>query len=116
MARRLRYATGDCSGGVTAQPSSCRDSELDRFGSHFVRLDDWSVFAPARRRLRARDPRDEDAPQVPAAAAGRLTMANKTHGKTKSGLPITEEFVAELAGKAEAGYNVDEMMRRRGGR
>ena len=43
-------------------------------------------------------------------------MAKKTHGKTASGVPITDELVAELAEKAEAGYDVDETLRRRGGR
>jgi hypothetical protein len=43
-------------------------------------------------------------------------MAKKTHGRTASGDPITERLVAELAAKAEAGYDVDEMVRRRGGR
>jgi hypothetical protein len=43
-------------------------------------------------------------------------MAGETHGKTKSGRPITDELIAELADKAEAGYDVDEMLRRRGGR
>jgi len=43
-------------------------------------------------------------------------MANKTHGKTASGVPITDELVADLVEKAEAGYDVDEMLRRRGGR
>lgn len=43
-------------------------------------------------------------------------MAKKTHGKTASRVPITDELVAELAKKAEAGYDVDEMLRRRGGR
>ena len=43
-------------------------------------------------------------------------MAKKTYGKTKSGVPITEELVTELAAEAEAGYDVDEMLRRRGGR
>lgn len=44
-------------------------------------------------------------------------MAKKTtYGKTASGAPITDELVAELAEKAEAGYDVDEMLRRRGGR
>jgi Ribbon-helix-helix protein, copG family len=43
-----------------------------------------------------------------------MTMAKKTHGKTASGVPITDELVAELAEKA--GYDVDEMLRRRGGR
>jgi hypothetical protein len=37
-----------------------------------------------------------------------------THGKTASGVPITDDLVAELAAKAEAGYDVDEMLRRRG--
>ena len=40
----------------------------------------------------------------------------KTYGKTASGVPITDELVTELAEKAEAGYDVDEMLRRRGGR
>lgn len=40
----------------------------------------------------------------------------KAHGKTASGVPITEELVDELAEKAEAGYDVDAMLRRRGGR
>jgi hypothetical protein len=37
-------------------------------------------------------------------------------GKTKSGQPITDEVVNELAEKAEAGYDVDESLHRRGGR
>jgi hypothetical protein len=45
-----------------------------------------------------------------------MTMSRKTHGKTASGAPITDELVAELTAKAEAGYDVDEMLRRRGGR
>jgi hypothetical protein len=40
----------------------------------------------------------------------------KTYGKTRSGKPITDDLVAELAGKAEDGYDVDETLRRRGGR
>jgi len=43
-------------------------------------------------------------------------VAKKTHGKTASGVPITDDLVAELAEKAEAGYDVDEIVRRRGGR
>ena len=43
-------------------------------------------------------------------------MARKAHGKTASGKPITDELVAELAAQAEAGYDVDETLRRRGGR
>lgn len=43
-------------------------------------------------------------------------MAKKTYGKTASAVAITDELVAELAKKAEAGYDVDEMPRRRGGR
>lgn len=41
-------------------------------------------------------------------------MAKKTYGKTASGVPVTDELVGELAEKAEAGYDVDEMLRRRG--
>jgi hypothetical protein len=40
----------------------------------------------------------------------------KTYGKTASGTPISDELVGRLAEKAEAGYDVDEMLRRRGGR
>jgi hypothetical protein len=43
-------------------------------------------------------------------------MAKKTYGKTASGVPITDELAAELAENAEAGYDVDETLRRRGGR
>jgi hypothetical protein len=43
-------------------------------------------------------------------------MAKKTHGKSAGGAPITEELVDKLAKKAEAGYDVDETLRRRGGR
>lgn len=42
--------------------------------------------------------------------------AKKTHGATASGKPITDELVAELAERAEVGYEVDEIVRRRGGR
>lgn len=40
----------------------------------------------------------------------------KTHGKTASGEPITDEMVEKLVEKAEAGYDVDETLRRRPGR
>ena len=40
-------------------------------------------------------------------------MAKKTYGKTASGAPITDELIAELAEKAETGYDVDETLRRR---
>ena len=43
-------------------------------------------------------------------------MAKKTHGRTASGALITDELVAELTEKAEVGYDVEEILRRRGGR
>jgi hypothetical protein len=43
-------------------------------------------------------------------------MAKKTYGRTASGTPITDEVVGKLAEKAEAGYDVEETLRRRGGR
>ena len=43
-------------------------------------------------------------------------MAKTTQGRTASGEPITDELVQKLADKAEAGYDVDEILRRRGGR
>jgi hypothetical protein len=43
-------------------------------------------------------------------------MARKTYGKTRSGKPITEDLVAEFGQKAEAGFDAEEIVRRRGGR
>jgi hypothetical protein len=40
----------------------------------------------------------------------------KAYGKTKSGVPITEELVDRLAAEAEAGYDVEGTLRRRVGR
>jgi hypothetical protein len=40
----------------------------------------------------------------------------KTYGRTAGGKPITDELVEQLADKAETGYDVDETLRRRGGR
>jgi hypothetical protein len=40
----------------------------------------------------------------------------KTHGKSQSGRPITDELVVDLCEKAGAGFYVDEIERRRGGR
>jgi hypothetical protein len=43
-------------------------------------------------------------------------MTKKTYGRTADGAPITDELVAKLGSKAEAGYDVAETLRRRGGR
>ena len=43
-------------------------------------------------------------------------MAKKDYGRTRGGEPITDELVEQLAAKAEAGFDVDEILRRRGGR
>lgn len=40
----------------------------------------------------------------------------KTYGKTANGVPITDELIEKLAAEAEAGYDVDEILRRRRGR
>jgi Ribbon-helix-helix protein, copG family len=40
----------------------------------------------------------------------------KTHGKTAGGKPITDKMVERLAKNAEAGYDVEETLRRRPGR
>ncbi|MGH2957103.1 MAG: CopG family transcriptional regulator [Solirubrobacterales bacterium] len=40
----------------------------------------------------------------------------KTHGKMASGKPLTEKMVEKLAKKAEAGYDIEETLRRRPGR
>ena len=43
-------------------------------------------------------------------------MTKHDHGKTRSGKPITEELLQELAHKAKDGFDVEEIIRRRGGR
>ena len=43
-------------------------------------------------------------------------MTDKNHGTTRSGKPITDELVDQLREKAEEGFDVDEIIRRRGGR
>ena len=43
-------------------------------------------------------------------------MAKKTYGKTASGVPLTDEKIADLAKKAEEGFDINEMLRRRRGR
>lgn len=45
-----------------------------------------------------------------------MAKKKKTYGKTASGKRITDELVKKLADQAEAGYDVDETLRRRGGR
>lgn len=40
----------------------------------------------------------------------------KTYGITPSGKPITEELIEKLSAKAEAGFDVEETLRRRRGR
>ena len=40
----------------------------------------------------------------------------RTYGRTVSGKPITDELVEGLSTKAKAGYDVEETLRRRGGR
>lgn len=43
-------------------------------------------------------------------------MTKKTHGKTASGKTITDDLIDKLAQNAEAGYDVEETLRRRPGR
>jgi hypothetical protein len=43
-------------------------------------------------------------------------MTKRTYGHTKSGTPITDEFIEGLADEAEGGYDVDELIARRGQR
>ncbi|MGH2382591.1 MAG: YlcI/YnfO family protein [Candidatus Limnocylindria bacterium] len=45
-----------------------------------------------------------------------MAKKKKTYGKTASGKRITDELVKKLADQAEAGYDVEETLRRRGGR
>jgi predicted HicB family RNase H-like nuclease len=43
-------------------------------------------------------------------------MTKRIHGHTKSGIPITDELIEELADEAEAGYDIDKVLARRGKR
>jgi hypothetical protein len=43
-------------------------------------------------------------------------MSKRTYGHTKSGTPITDEMVDELADEAEHGYDTDTLITRRGKR
>lgn len=43
-------------------------------------------------------------------------MTKRIYGHTKSGTPITDDLIEELAEEAEAGYDVDEIIARRGKR
>lgn len=43
-------------------------------------------------------------------------MTAERHGHTTSGIPLTDEFIEKLADEAVAGYDVDEVLGRRGKR
>ena len=43
-------------------------------------------------------------------------MAKNDYGRTKSGKPISDELLQRLATEAEEGFDVAEILRRRGGR
>jgi hypothetical protein len=45
-----------------------------------------------------------------------MTMPENDYGRTRSGKPITDELIEQLAKRAEEGFDVDEILRRRGGR
>jgi hypothetical protein len=44
------------------------------------------------------------------------TMSERIRGHTKSGKPITDELIEQLADEAERGYDVDDLIARRGKR
>ena len=43
-------------------------------------------------------------------------MSVEHHGHTKSGMPLTDEVIEQLADEAERGYDVEEILGRRGKR
>lgn len=43
-------------------------------------------------------------------------MTKRIYGQTKSGTPITDDLIEELAEEAQAGYDSDEIISRRGKR
>jgi uncharacterized protein (DUF4415 family) len=60
------------------------------------------------------DPRNEDARQV--QEADRAVSKDRVYGHTRSGEPITNKDIETLAAEAEAGYDVDALLARRGKR
>jgi hypothetical protein len=45
-----------------------------------------------------------------------MKMAEKDYGRTISGKVITDDLVTKLTAEAEEGFDVEEILRRRGGR
>jgi hypothetical protein len=43
-------------------------------------------------------------------------MTKRTYGHTKSGTPITDKMLEQLADEAERGYDIDQLVARRGKR
>lgn len=43
-------------------------------------------------------------------------MTDRNYGHTESGAPITDQMIERLADEAEAGFDVDEILARRGKR
>jgi hypothetical protein len=43
-------------------------------------------------------------------------MTKRTYGRTKSGTPITDKMLEQLADEAERGYDIDQLVARRGKR
>ncbi|MGI8492247.1 MAG: CopG family transcriptional regulator [Acidimicrobiales bacterium] len=43
-------------------------------------------------------------------------MTNRIYGHTEAGVPITDDLIEQFADEAERGYDVDELMARRGKR
>lgn len=43
-------------------------------------------------------------------------MTEPDYGKTASGVPVTKKMIDEFSARAEVGYDVDRMLRRRVGR
>ncbi len=54
-------------------------------------------------------------PSAPSTEAAR-TMTKPTHGHTKSGRPLDDDAVDALADEAEVGYEVEQILSRRGKR
>jgi hypothetical protein len=45
-----------------------------------------------------------------------MAKKKKIYGTTRSGVPITDELIEKLSARAEKGFDVDEILRRRKGR
>jgi hypothetical protein len=93
-------------GAVRQEPSP---SVLDRL-SERNRLDEADAMRIALEEITAHREARRNLPLPPGL------MVTEDLGKTRSGEPITEELLEKLSAEAEEGFDIEEILRRRGRR